>query len=236
MQDKFRISDISAGAEPTGDWGNRRGDPALADVHRSVAVPKSGWRKFFAFVGPGYMVEVGYMEPGNWATSLAGGSTFGYALLFVALMSNIMAIVLQSLVAGAAAGLCHCTDAVCHRLAVLRAEFHGHGHPCEAGREGGLPAAAHAALGAPADHPQHRHHPGGCRHDPVRGKRNRAPADPDPGGAVAAAQLCRCSTGHVTTDRRKMGALTAPPWLAILAVVIAAIIVVLNLKFLYDFL
>jgi manganese transport protein len=99
VQDKFRINDIGAAVDPVGDWRNRRGDPALADVHRSVTVPKSGWRKFFAFVGPGYMVAVGYMDPGNWATSLAGGSTFGYALLFVALMSNIMAIVLQSLCA-----------------------------------------------------------------------------------------------------------------------------------------
>ncbi|MFO0514248.1 MAG: Nramp family divalent metal transporter, partial [Rhodobacterales bacterium] len=99
MQDRFRINDIGTAADPAGNWRSGRGDPALADVHRSVAVPRSGWRRFFAFVGPGYMVAVGYMDPGNWATSLAGGSTFGYALLFVALMSNIMAIVLQSLCA-----------------------------------------------------------------------------------------------------------------------------------------
>lgn len=99
MQDKFRINDVGTVAGPAGNWRTLRGDPALADVHRSVAVPRSGWRRFFAFVGPGYMVAVGYMDPGNWATSLAGGSTFGYALLFVALMSNIMAIVLQSLCA-----------------------------------------------------------------------------------------------------------------------------------------
>jgi len=60
-------------------------------------VPKGGWRKVLAFLGPGYMVAVGYMDPGNWATSLAGGSQFGYTLLTVALISNIMAIVLQSL-------------------------------------------------------------------------------------------------------------------------------------------
>ena len=61
--------------------------------------PKQGsfWRKLLAFLGPGYLVAVGYMDPGNWATSLAGGSKFGYALLSVALLSNVMAIVLQSL-------------------------------------------------------------------------------------------------------------------------------------------
>ena len=99
MQDRFRINDIGTAADPAGTWRTLRGDPALADVHRSVAVPRSGWRRFFAFVGPGYMVAVGYMDPGNWATSLAGGSTFGYALLAVALISNLMAIVLQSLCA-----------------------------------------------------------------------------------------------------------------------------------------
>src|SRR5262249_17028980 len=57
------------------------------------------WRKAIAFLGPGYLVAVGYMDPGNWATSLAGGAKFGYALLFIALLSNIMAIVLQSLCA-----------------------------------------------------------------------------------------------------------------------------------------
>ncbi|MFM2278899.1 MAG: hypothetical protein RLZZ444_1130, partial [Pseudomonadota bacterium] len=69
------------------------------DVHRSVKVASGGnvWRRAFAFVGPGYLVAVGYMDPGNWATSLAGGSKFGYALLSVALISNIIAIILQSL-------------------------------------------------------------------------------------------------------------------------------------------
>lgn len=67
----------------------------------SVRVVKTGsfWRKLAAFLGPGYLVAVGYMDPGNWATSLAGGSKFGYALLAVALISNIMAIVLQALCA-----------------------------------------------------------------------------------------------------------------------------------------
>lgn len=81
------------------DWRQPRGDAALADVHRSVLLPKGSWRRFAAFLGPGYMVAVGYMDPGNWATSLAGGSKFGYTLLVVALISNLMAIVLQSLCA-----------------------------------------------------------------------------------------------------------------------------------------
>ena len=76
-----------------------RGEPSLADVFGTVATAKRGpfWRKLLAFFGPGYLVAVGYMDPGNWATSLAGGSKFGYALLTVALLSNLMAIVLQSL-------------------------------------------------------------------------------------------------------------------------------------------
>jgi manganese transport protein len=81
------------------DWKYSGGDPALAEVHRSVVLPKTGWRRFAAFIGPGYMVAVGYMDPGNWATSIAGGSKFGYTLLVVALISNLMAIVLQSLCA-----------------------------------------------------------------------------------------------------------------------------------------
>jgi manganese transport protein len=82
-------------------WRTERGDASLADVHRSIAVRSSGpgWRRAAAFLGPGYLVAVGYMDPGNWATSLAGGSKFGYTLLVVALVSNIMAIVLQSLCA-----------------------------------------------------------------------------------------------------------------------------------------
>ncbi len=79
------------------------------DSHRSVAVPGQGgfWRKMGAFAGPGYMVAVGYMDPGNWATDIAGGSAFGYSLLGVILLSNLMAMVLQALAArlGIAAGL-----------------------------------------------------------------------------------------------------------------------------------
>lgn len=75
--------------------------PSLPEVHRSVRVPDAaGWfRRLFAFVGPGYLVAVGYMDPGNWATALAGGSAFGYTLLAVALASSLMAILLQALCA-----------------------------------------------------------------------------------------------------------------------------------------
>lgn len=73
-------------------------DASLSEVHASVDIKKrSGWRKIFAFFGPAYLVSVGYMDPGNWATDLAGGSKFGYTLLWVLLMSNIMALLLQSL-------------------------------------------------------------------------------------------------------------------------------------------
>ncbi len=87
-------------------WRLARGEASLSDVHRSIAVHTGGpsWRRAAAFVGPGYLVAVGYMDPGNWATSLAGGSKFGYSLLVVALISNIMAIVLQALCARLAIG------------------------------------------------------------------------------------------------------------------------------------
>src|SRR6201993_531863 len=80
-------------------WRRERGEASLLDMFGSVRTAPSAsfWRKLFAFLGPGYLVAVGYMDPGNWATSLAGGSKFGYALLTVALLSNLMAIVLQSL-------------------------------------------------------------------------------------------------------------------------------------------
>lgn len=85
-------------------WASPRGEAPLSEVHRSVVLPSGRWRKFAAFLGPGYMVAVGYMDPGNWATSIAGGSKFGYTLLFVALVSNLMAIILQSLTARLAIG------------------------------------------------------------------------------------------------------------------------------------
>ncbi len=87
-------------------WRGRSGEPSLADVFATVRVPRSGgiFRKVLAFMGPGFLVSVGYMDPGNWATAIAGGAQFGYALLFVALLSNIMAIILQSLTARLAIG------------------------------------------------------------------------------------------------------------------------------------
>src|SRR2546425_5176321 len=75
---------------------------SLAEVNSTVAVPPIGglwWRRLLAFAGPGYLVSVGYMDPGNWATDLAGGSAFGYTLLSVILLSNLMAILLQALAA-----------------------------------------------------------------------------------------------------------------------------------------
>jgi manganese transport protein len=72
--------------------------PSLPEVHRTIPIPTGKWwRKFLAYAGPGYLVSVGYMDPGNWATDIAGGSQFGYRLLSVIFLSNLMAIVLQSL-------------------------------------------------------------------------------------------------------------------------------------------
>src|SRR6059036_69464 len=81
-------------------WRQPSVSVSLPEVHGSVAVPTGGfWRKLFAFAGPGYLVAVGYMDPGNWATDLAGGARFGYTLLTVILLSNLMAILLQGLAA-----------------------------------------------------------------------------------------------------------------------------------------
>jgi len=86
---------------PNEGWRLPSNTPSLQEVHRSIVVPKSlsFWKKMLAFSGPGYLVAVGYMDPGNWATDLAGGSQFGYTLLSVILISNLMAILLQSLCA-----------------------------------------------------------------------------------------------------------------------------------------
>lgn len=70
---------------------------SLSEVHSSVPTDKKGWRKVLAFIGPAYLVSVGYMDPGNWATDIAGGSQFGYKLIWVLLMSNLIAVLLQSL-------------------------------------------------------------------------------------------------------------------------------------------
>src|ERR1041384_3599729 len=81
---------------------------SLSEVHSTVdTTHKSTWRKLIAFLGPAYLVSVGYMDPGNWATDIAGGSKFGYALIWVLVLSNLMALLLQSLSArlGLVAGL-----------------------------------------------------------------------------------------------------------------------------------
>src|SRR6187551_1901215 len=74
--------------------------PSLSEVHQTVdttSTKRTGFRKILSFFGPAYLVSVGYMDPGNWATDLAGGSQFGYTLIWVLLMSNLMALLLQSL-------------------------------------------------------------------------------------------------------------------------------------------
>ena len=85
----------------TSTWRAERGLPSLPEVHRSVGIDARGsrLRRFLAFAGPGYLVAVGYMDPGNWATGVAAGSAFGYELLWVIVLSNAMAIVLQTLAA-----------------------------------------------------------------------------------------------------------------------------------------
>jgi len=76
----------------------KNNDASLSEVHGSVDTAKKvGWRRAFSFLGPAYLVSVGYMDPGNWATDLAGGSKFGYTLIWVLLMSNLMALLLQGL-------------------------------------------------------------------------------------------------------------------------------------------
>ena len=86
MSTGFRLS-----AEPI--------EPSLPEVHASVRISHSpiAWRRLLGFLGPGFLISVGYMDPGNWATDIAGGSRFGYTLLFVIMASNLMAILLQSL-------------------------------------------------------------------------------------------------------------------------------------------
>lgn len=96
------FKDIYSARLKRGAWRMENTSPSLPEVHRSIKFPPIGgsfWRKMLAVSGPGYLVAVGYMDPGNWATDLAGGSAFGYTLLSVILISNIMAIVLQALAA-----------------------------------------------------------------------------------------------------------------------------------------
>jgi manganese transport protein len=94
------VTDSVAPARPGGvPWRYERTARSLPEVHGSIAVPvtASFWRKLLAFAGPGYLVAVGYMDPGNWATDIAGGARYGYALLSMVMVSNLMAIVLQAL-------------------------------------------------------------------------------------------------------------------------------------------
>src|SRR5215213_3839326 len=83
----------------TGGWRLPASEVSLPEVHGSIEIPHGAgfWKKMMAFAGPGYLVAVGYMDPGNWATDLAGGSRFGYTLLSVILISNLMAVLLQGL-------------------------------------------------------------------------------------------------------------------------------------------
>ncbi|MBZ5557024.1 MAG: Nramp family divalent metal transporter [Acidobacteriia bacterium] len=85
----------------TGGWRLPTSTLSLPEVHGTIAIPEGAgfWRKMFAFAGPGYLVAVGYMDPGNWATDLAGGARYGYTLLSVIMLSNLMAILLQALAA-----------------------------------------------------------------------------------------------------------------------------------------
>ena len=89
-----------AGSEDAG-WARPSDAPSMPEVHRSVRVRRGGsWlRRMLGFIGPGFLVAVGYVDPGNWATGLAGGSAFGYRLLWVIMLSNLMAMLLQSLAA-----------------------------------------------------------------------------------------------------------------------------------------
>src|SRR5471030_130510 len=85
----------------TRGWRLPSSNLSLPEVYKSIAIPEGAgfWRKMLAFAGPGYLVAVGYMDPGNWATDLAGGARYGYALLSVIVLSNFMAILLQALAA-----------------------------------------------------------------------------------------------------------------------------------------
>src|SRR3954463_13230900 len=86
---------------PAPGWRLPSSTLSLPEVHGSIAIPHDAgfWRKLFAFAGPGYLVAVGYMDPGNWATDLAGGARYGYTLLSVVMISNFIAILLQALAA-----------------------------------------------------------------------------------------------------------------------------------------
>src|SRR6266581_2678131 len=91
--------EIATTPRPRAAWRRTGSQVSLPEVHRTILVPDTAsfWRKLIAFSGPGFLVAVGYMDPGNWATDLAGGAQFGYSLLAVIMISNFMAILLQYL-------------------------------------------------------------------------------------------------------------------------------------------
>src|SRR5881394_3182021 len=91
--------EIAVTTRPRAAWRRTGAQVSLPEVHRTILVPQTAsfWRKLMAFSGPGFLVAVGYMDPGNWATDLAGGARFGYSLLCVIMISNLMAILLQHL-------------------------------------------------------------------------------------------------------------------------------------------
>jgi manganese transport protein len=92
-------TETTSSSAPETAWRKPAEQVSLPEVHRSIVIPvtASFWRKLFAFSGPGFLIAVGYMDPGNWATDLAGGAQFGYTLLFIVMLSNFMAILLQHL-------------------------------------------------------------------------------------------------------------------------------------------
>jgi len=96
MADEVQVAPSAPPEAPA--WRSQSGI-SLPEVHGSILIPHDAppWRKFFAFAGPGFLVAVGYMDPGNWATDLAGGARFGYSLLWIIMLSNLMAILLQHL-------------------------------------------------------------------------------------------------------------------------------------------
>jgi manganese transport protein len=99
--------------------------PSLPEVHASVGVSRSPqfWRRLLGFLGPGFLISVGYMDPGNWATDIAGGSRFGYTLLFVIMLSNLMAVLLQSLALKLGVATERDLAQLCHELYGKRASF-----------------------------------------------------------------------------------------------------------------
>src|SRR3954467_11360388 len=99
---KFHIMAAEIPSSNVRGWRLPATSVSLPEVHGSVSIPEGAgfWRKLFAFAGPGYLVAVGYMDPGNWATDLAGGAKYGYTPLRVIMISTLMAILLQALSGG----------------------------------------------------------------------------------------------------------------------------------------